>query len=194
MFLRAALWALSGTQLDYELSAPAGVGVSVPPPPAVAPPVATPTPTPTARPTPAATRTGSGAAPAQPAPPAPANPSTPKPRMLSPYPLIRISGRLTLTGAHVTRLTVTAPRGARITVVCRGAGCPVQRLARTASVTHLRVFERDLRAGTRLTITISKPGFITKVTTITIRRGRPPTRTDLCVAPDARRASACPKP
>jgi hypothetical protein len=114
--------------------------------------------------------------------------------MLSPYPLIRISGRLTLTGAYVTRLTVTAPRGARITVVCRGAGCPLQRVAMTASVTHLHVFERNLRAGTRLIITISKPGFITKVTTIIIRRGHAPARTDMCVAPGARRASACPKP
>jgi hypothetical protein len=113
--------------------------------------------------------------------------------MLKPYPLIRISGRLTLTGAHVTRLTVTAPRGARITVVCRGRSCPVRKVAKIAVVTHLTVFERNLRAGTQLIITVSKPGFITKVTTLTIRRGRAPSRTDLCVAPGARRATACPR-
>jgi hypothetical protein len=112
--------------------------------------------------------------------------------MLNPYPLVRISGRLTVDGAQVTRLTVTAPRGARITVVCHGPGCPRQRVAEMASVTHIRAFERDLRAGTRLTVTISKPGFITKVTTITIRRGRAPSRTDMCIAPGARKPSACP--
>jgi hypothetical protein len=116
----------------------------------------------------------------------------PKPKMLTPYPLVRISGRLTATGARVTRLTVTAPRGARITVVCHGPGCPRQRVAETASVTHIRAFERDLRAGTRLTITISKPGFITKVTTVTIRRGRAPARSDMCIVPGARKPSACP--
>ena len=113
--------------------------------------------------------------------------------MLTPYPLVRISGRLTAAGARVTRLTVTAPRGARISVVCRGAGCPTRRVAETASVTHVHAFERNLRAGVRLTITVSKPGYISKVTTIAIRRGRPPARTDMCLAPGARKPAACPK-
>jgi hypothetical protein len=113
--------------------------------------------------------------------------------MLTPYPLVRISGRLTVTGARLTRLTVTAPRGARIAVVCHGPGCPTRRVAEIASVTHVRPFERDLRAGVRLTITVSKPGYISKVTTIVIRRGRAPARRDMCLAPGARKPSACPK-
>jgi hypothetical protein len=59
-------------------------------------------------------------------------------------------------------------------------------------VRHIPVFERALPAGTRLVVTVSKPGFISKVTTITIRRGRPPSRSDLCIAPGARHPAACP--
>ena len=65
--------------------------------------------------------------------------------------------------------------------------------ATVADVVRLRQFERDLRAGMRLTITVSKPGYIAKVTTILIRRGRAPLRTDLCALPGARQPSACPR-
>jgi hypothetical protein len=116
----------------------------------------------------------------------------PRPRMLRPYPLVRISGRLTGAGAYVTRLTVRGARGARINVTCHGAGCPRRHVAMVAAVRHIPVFERALPAGTRLIVTVSKRGFIAKVTTITIRRGRPPARSDLCIAPGAKRPGRCP--
>jgi hypothetical protein len=92
----------------------------------------------------------------------------------------------------VTRLTVKGPRGARVTVTCAGRGCPTPRVAEATALWHVRAFERDLRAGVRLTITVAKTGYVTKVTTITIRRGRAPLRSDLCLVPGAARASACP--
>jgi hypothetical protein len=58
---------------------------------------------------------------------------------------------------------------------------------------RLRRFERALRAGTRLEIVVTKRGYIGKWTTIVIRRGAPPRRSDRCVYPGARRAAACPK-
>ena len=58
--------------------------------------------------------------------------------------------------------------------------------------TRLHAFERDLRAGTRLDIRITKRGFIGKRTVILIRRGRVPRRLDTCLAPGSRsRAVAC---
>jgi hypothetical protein len=164
-------------------------------------PTPTPTPTPTKTPAPSPTPAVTPAPVITPVPeplpvaaPAPVRPAAnPRPRMMRPYPLVRISGRLTGNGAFVKRLTVTAPRGAHIGVVCHGAGCPRRRVAMVAAVRHIAVFERALRAGTRLVVTISKPGYITKVTTITIRRGRSPARTDLCLAPGAKRPGACPK-
>jgi hypothetical protein len=211
--IRAALWAAYGFAFAFAYSSPTAAVAAAPVPTPTPTPTRTPTPTPTPTPTrtpaptpsptPTATPTISPAPTATPTPvalpaPAPAPAAVlpaakPKPKMLTPYPLVRISGRLTAAGARVTRLTVTAPRGARISVVCRGAGCPTRRVAETASVTHVHAFERDLPAGVRLIITVSKPGYISKVTTIVIRRGRPPARTDMCLAPGARKPAACPR-
>ena len=115
-----------------------------------------------------------------------------QPPLLRPFPIVRIRGWLTRTGARVTLLTVRAPRGARIATRCRGRSCPVRHVARTASTTRLRAFHRRLRAGTRLDITVTKAGYIGKWTTIVIRKGRPPRRADRCVYPGARHPAPCP--
>ena len=125
-------------------------------------------------------------------PPPPAPQPRVRPRLLYPFPTIRIRGRLTRTGARVTLLTVRAPRGARISARCYGRSCPPRRLAVVAAVKRLKRFERRLRAGTRLVIKITKPGFIGKWSVITIRRGRPPRRSDRCVYPEGRRPVRCP--
>ena len=113
--------------------------------------------------------------------------------LLRPFPTVRIRGRLTLRGAQVTLLVVRSPRGAIISARCRGKGCPVRRLTRTASSrTRLRSLERVLRAGTRLDITVTRAGYIGKWTTIIIRRGYAPWRADRCVKPGRSRPSPCP--
>jgi hypothetical protein len=116
--------------------------------------------------------------------------------MLHPFPVVRIRGWLTRVGARVTLLSVRSPRHVEIAARCRGRGCPVRRLARTTSLTRtrLRPLQRHLRAGTRLDITVRKTGYIGKWTTIVIRHGRPPARTDRCVYPGARRPAPCPPP
>lgn len=115
-----------------------------------------------------------------------------QPPLLRPFPVVRIRGWLTRTGARVTLLTVRAPRGARIVARCQGRSCPVRRLGRTASLIRLSALQRHLRAGTRLDITVRKAGYIGKWTTIVIRAGRPPRRSDRCVLPGARRPTPCP--
>jgi hypothetical protein len=111
--------------------------------------------------------------------------------LLDPFPVVRIRGRLTATGARVTLLTVRATRGARITARCRGRTCPVRRVA-VAAPTRLRAFERHLRANTRLEITVRKRDHIGKWTIIKIRRGSPPRRSDRCLYPGVRRPVRCP--
>jgi hypothetical protein len=114
--------------------------------------------------------------------------------MMRPFPTIRISGFLTRTGADIRLLTVKAPKGARTTLTCAGSGCPRRQVTQTTSrrtLTHIPQFERELRAGTRLTITVAKDGYITKVTTITIRRGKAPTRSDRCRTPGSKRLTRC---
>jgi hypothetical protein len=132
-------------------------------------------------------------APPPPAPPAPAAaPVTTPPRMMSPAPTVRISGRLTRHGAMIERLSVRAPRGVTIKVRCDGEGCPRRALARSTAVTRLRAFERHLRAGIRLEIRVTLAGFIGKHTVIRIRRGKAPWRRDRCLFPGSDAPARCP--
>src|SRR5215218_6587040 len=105
--------------------------------------------------------------------------------MIKPFPLVRISGVLTARGATITLLTVAAPKGARIAIRCSGAGCPVKHVAQATAIVHIKQFERELRAGVKLTVRISKPGYI--------RKGKSPLRSDLCQRPGAKKVSRCPK-
>jgi hypothetical protein len=116
--------------------------------------------------------------------------------MLSPLPVIKVTGRLTRRGARVTRLLVRAPSGAVVAGRCRGRGCPA-RTARTrirrGGRARLRRFEGHFRGGTALDLLVAKRGHVGKFTRFQFRRGRAPLRTDLCVVPGARSATRCPR-
>ena len=112
--------------------------------------------------------------------------------MMSPSALVRIRGVMTRNGVRITLLTVRAPKGARITLRCRGRSCPAKRWANTAAVVRVLRFERRLRAGTRLTVTVTKAGRIGKHTLIVIRKNKAPKRSDRCLYPGARKPVACP--
>jgi hypothetical protein len=205
--LRVRVTVTNSEGSDTARSDPTTVVTAAPPAPAPTPaptPTPAPPPAPTASPSPAppaATATSTpGSTAAQPAPTSLAAPTaagsaapvTLPTRLLRPFPIVRIAGLLTPAGARVTLLTVRAPRGSRITVRCRGRLCPRPRLARIAAVLRLRDLERELPAGTRIDITITKRDFIGKWTTIKIRRGAPPARLDRCMYPGGRRPFTCP--
>jgi hypothetical protein len=118
-------------------------------------------------------------------------PKAPVPAMLRPFPVIRIKGVLTADGARVSLLSVRGPKDARVTVVCRGRDCPVRRFGPVRGVRRLHRFERNLRAGTRLELTVTKRGYIGKYTVIVIRRGAAPWRSDRCLMPDTQRVIRC---
>jgi hypothetical protein len=65
------------------------------------------------------------------APPGPVRPSRARPHIMSPFPVVRISGKLDRKGALIKRLTVRAPYGATVRIRCRGGGCPFRRSSRT---------------------------------------------------------------
>jgi hypothetical protein len=117
-------------------------------------------------------------------------PGAPPPRYLRPFPVVRMKGRLVSGGAHMALLRVIAPRGSRVVVLCKRAGCPLRR----QSVGRGRVdaLERFLRAGMRITIRIWKPGFVGKHVRIVIRNGRVPSRHDACLLPGEKQPAACP--
>src|SRR4051812_46616772 len=156
---RDLVWKLSPATAPVANAAPAPAPTATPtPPPVVTPPAPAPVqrvaqPLPTEQ---APVPTTVVAAPTQ-------------AKRMKPFPVVRISGVLTMRGAQISRLTVRAPTGARITVKCSGTGCPKRRVVRSArrKAIHIPSFETYLRAGVKLSITISRPGYISKVTTIT---------------------------
>jgi hypothetical protein len=126
-------------------------------------------------------------------------------RLLSPFPVTRISGRVTKAGARIRRLTALAPIGAKVTARCSGRGCPFKKSSRivrrprkssskttTATVRFRRMERRLLRGGASVSISITRPGWIGKYTHWTIRKSKPPKRRDLCLLPSAPAPAACP--
>jgi hypothetical protein len=165
-------------------------------------PVTVPTPAPTPVPTPVATPEPTPAPfVATPAPtPVPTaapvvQPSAPN-RVMRPTPIVRMRGVLSTNGARITSLTVKAPRAAKLTVTCRGSSsCPRKRWApktRKRTTTRMAAFERNLRSGTVLTVTLTRAGYVGKRTVFKIRRGKAPLRSDSCLSAATGKVQKCP--
>jgi PKD repeat protein len=125
-------------------------------------------------------------------------------RLLTPFPIVRISGIVTARGAKLRRLSVTAPQGASILVRCRGHSCPLTRYARqavaanasvrawAARLVRIRGLEGHLlRTGTRLEVFVRKAGMIGKYTRFRIRSDKAPTRLDRCLLSNKKRPVRC---
>ncbi len=118
-------------------------------------------------------------------------------RVMSPYPVVRIAGRLTRRGARIRVLSVArAPTCAVVKVSCRGRSCPVRRVTRFMGrrrPLRFKLFQRRLRAGAVLTVRVSKGDAIGKYTRFRIRSGKAPRRRDRCLRPGETKGSACPR-
>jgi PKD domain len=115
-------------------------------------------------------------------------------RLMSPFPVVTLGGRLERAGTGVNLFTVSAPLCAIVEVACRGRGCPLDSL--TAHVgrgaLRLRAVQRRFRAGNRLTVAVSKGGLVGKLTEFRFRRHRPPARTDSCLVAATGAGARCP--
>jgi hypothetical protein len=129
--------------------------------------------------------------------------SAPQLRLMSPFPVVRITGKVNRKGARIKRLTVRAPYGATVRVRCRGKGCPFRRTSRTLAavgkaktpaktVRIKRLEHRLLRGGASVKVFVSRQGELGKYTRFLIRKSKPPRRTDLCLEPGATEPSECP--
>jgi hypothetical protein len=179
---------------DMEVSAPVGPVRAAPAVPTPAPtpvPTVAPTPTPTATPVPTFDTIA-------------ASPVTTQGeilqetarsrRVIRPFPVVRMKGRLTARGADVQVLSVRAPRNAKISVRCRGRSCPAGRWSRSerkSRLTRMERYERNLRAGVKITVSVTRRGYVGKRTTFVIRRGMPPLRSDRCLSSKGR-VTRCP--
>ena len=115
--------------------------------------------------------------------------------LMTPFPIVRIAGRLLPRGAWVRVLSVTAPRGAVVTARCRGTGCPLRPLRRRSQGRPVRIrgLERRLAARTSVEILVRQRGFVGKYTRFRIRAGgRSPLRDDRCLLPGRRTPVSCP--
>lgn len=140
--------------------------------------------------------------PPPPPPPPPVTPVAPVAplRFLDPFPIVRLRGRTTGRGARLSLFTVRAPHGSRVALGCTGAGCPARRVRKTIRTStgqgsrtiHISRFERFLRAGTVIRVTVTQPGMVGKYARIRIRRIAVPVRTDRCLLPGSGRPAVCP--
>ena len=143
------------------------------------------------------------APPAPAPPPVPTSPAAPALQWLQPFPVVRIAGSETSSGARISLLSVVAPVGARVTVTCRGKGCPIRSQGVLAGagrinpsgtqVISFHRFQRSLRAGVTLEIRVSRAGQIGKFVRFVIRHGKLPTRQDSCLDPSSGTPIACPR-
>lgn len=117
--------------------------------------------------------------------------------VMTPYPVVRIAGRLTRRGARIRVLSVSrAPTCAVVRVSCRGRSCPARRVTRFMGrrrPLRFKLFQRRLRAGAVLAVQVSKGDAIGKYTRFRIRSGKAPRRRDRCLRPGERKGSACPR-
>jgi hypothetical protein len=114
---------------------------------------------------------------------------------LSPFPKIVIAGRQRGRVTRVTEFMIRGPRRARVSVTCRGRGCPIRRLRTRIGASgrlRLRRAQRLYRAGSVIEIRVTGRGRVGKFTRVTFRAGRLPARVDACLRPGAREPSACP--
>jgi hypothetical protein len=123
------------------------------------------------------------------------------PRLLSPFPVVRIAGRITRRGTRVRLLRVETPIGTKVSVRCTGRGCPFKKNvhavstranSRAAVGVRVRRLERLMLPGVQVRIYVTKKGAIGKYTRVRFRRSRAPERKDRCVMPGKWTPVQCP--
>jgi hypothetical protein len=171
---------------EYPCVEPTATATASPTSTATASPTSTATASPTATPT--ATPSGTPFQSAQ--PPAPPQPSS-GPRLMSPFPKVRTAGSYTRTRTIFTRITVRAPKGARVDAACSAKRCKRTRRAAGSKTLRLTAMQRSFPAHTTLTIRVSGNGTIGKYVEIRTRRGKPPVRRDRCLKPGGGKPVSC---
>jgi PKD repeat protein len=117
-------------------------------------------------------------------------------RLLSPFPIVRIRGLILRGSVRISLLSVVAPRGATVKILCRGRSCAKksvkQRVASGKRSVRFRTLERRMRKGTFIQVFVTAPGLIGKYTSFTIRSKAAPSRLDRCVKPGHSKPVSCP--
>ena len=115
--------------------------------------------------------------------------------LMYPFPIVRLAGSVYPRGVKVRLLEAKAPRRSTVTVRCAGKRCPAKKIVRTSTSKPVRFksMTRFLRAGTIISVSVTKRGQIGKYTRWLIRGGKVPTRKDLCLYPGRSKPTRCPR-
>jgi PKD repeat protein len=117
-------------------------------------------------------------------------------RLLSPFPIVRIRGLILRGSVRISLLSVVAPRGATVRILCRGRSCAKKSVKRHIATgkrsVRFRTLERRMRKGTFIQVFVTAPGLIGKYTSFTIRSKAAPSRHDRCVKPGHSKPVSCP--
>jgi hypothetical protein len=111
---------------------------------------------------------------------------------IDPFPVIRIAGRFRGKRTTLTRVTVNAPRGARIRINCKGRGCPYKRRATAVRLLRIRSLQRTYRPRATIEIRVTQREKIGKYTRMWMLRGKAPQRIDRCLMPGKSKPVRCP--
>jgi hypothetical protein len=111
---------------------------------------------------------------------------------IDPFPVVRISGRFRGKRTTLSRVTVKAPKGARIRIACKGRGCPYKRKAVAVKLIRIRSLQRTYRPKATIEIRVTQRKKIGKYTRVRTRRGKAPLRLDRCLMPGKTRPVRCP--
>jgi hypothetical protein len=127
--------------------------------------------------------------------------------LMSPFPVVRVSGVVKKKGIKLRLLSINAPLGVKVGVRCRGGGCAFRRRSITVkgparptssapSATGLvqirRLGRRLLRVGATVQVYVTSPDSFGKYTRLRIRKSRFPARLDSCTQPGIPTAAPCP--
>jgi hypothetical protein len=122
--------------------------------------------------------------------------------LIQPFPVVRIAGSESARGVRIKLFSVQTPAGSRISVRCRGRGCPARAQSFVASakgphkagivIVVLKRFQRSLKPGAVLEVKVSRSGLIGKYTRFAVRRGKLPLRQDKCLSPSGEKPMECP--
>ena len=117
---------------------------------------------------------------------------------LSPFPVVRIAGVARRNSTKIRVFSVLTPLGASVNARCSSRKCRRRPLrtqslgASPATLLRLHEFERTLPAGTRLTVSVTRVGYVGKYTRFVLRARKAPKRTDLCYVPGKDQPLRCP--
>jgi hypothetical protein len=114
---------------------------------------------------------------------------------LNPFPVVRLKGVARRGVTVVQMFSVSGPRGALTRVKCGGRSCP--RKAVSVKLPSRRAkrfgqFERRLRSGVRLEVSVTRSRAIGKYTRLVMRNMKPPRRIDRCMVPGTIFPVRCP--